>query len=81
MLLAAFLLQSGGPMGCVWAVPQVLLSETCAWQGGRACKIMGGGLRQKHATIGGYHPRNVTPSSCHTSSGYLILSCHGNQYH
>ena len=61
MLLATLLLQGGGSVGCVWAVPQVLLSETCVWKGGGACKIMGGGLRQKHATIGGYHPRNVTP--------------------
>ena len=79
--MAALLLQSGRPVGYVWAVPQVLLSETCAWQGGGACKIMGGGLRQKHATNGGYHPRNVTQVHVIHLHDTIILSCHGNQYH
>ena len=75
MLLATLLLQGGGSVGCVWAVPQVLLSETCAWKGGGTCKIMGGGLRQKHATIGGYHPRNVTPKVhvIHLQDTYFLV--------
>ena len=47
-------------MGCVWTVPQVLLSEICAWEGGGARQIMGGDIRQEHATNGGHYPRNVT---------------------